>query len=859
MTQLEVSVAIANIEKNAFNLMKLFHKSIHLFSAYLIASIAACSIALAGARTELNNTTPNKPKTEYYLQVGAFQQDKNAKQLMNSLNKQLKLPVDIDTDNKVQPPLYKVEVGPLNSMNLVARVESQLEQMRQGQRKRQLPNAPIDTTQTHAKSKTKKPSSHKPNSSSSITTAKPINKPVTAATPTSTIASPNIVPQNNPVSRPPRYAHKTPSRLWNLRNADIRSVIAEVSRETGKNFIVDPRVQGKISIYSSKPLHPAEVYKVFLAALQVSGFAAVNAGKVIKIVPSINAKTLAAPIGHYSGQDGGDEMVVQVVPIKFVSAEQLVPVLRPLLPEWSTISAYSPANTLILSGRASNIHRIVQIIHRVDTSSSNGYDVIPLRYASADEIVKTVNKLLSGASKTGLNHEATLSADERSNTVIVGGTGSARLRAKILIAQLDTGSQSGSGNTQIIYLRYLQAKTLVPILAGVAKANYNGPVETVIGARAITPIPSGKPAGYDSGSQQGDDSSGSSTNTSSASQQRSTQATTTMSQANPSGKPIIEIIAEPNSNAILLNAPNSVLRILTSVIHRLDVRPKQVLVQAIIAEINAKDLFQLGLDWGSRVITTDSSGNVSSAFRSGVAILNSETRLKNFQAVLTALAKEQRLDILSTPTIVVLNNHEAKILVGKEVSIEDSTYPNNAGGTTVGTPYTTFTRRDVALHLYVTPQINRGNGVQLQINQGNDTLQNPTDTSGRPVFNKSSITTSVIVNSGDILVLGGLVQNSLENNHNYVPILGQLPIVRKLFQDNGNTREKKVLMVFLRPLILRTPLDGLSITQKKYHKLREQQLAWLRTIRYNSKNQQLILKPLKKPALLPMPYFHEPQ
>jgi len=311
----------------------------------------------------------------------------------------------------------------------------------------------------------------------------------------------------------------------------------------------------------------------------------------------------------------------------------------------------------------------------------------------------------------------------------------------------------------------------------------------------------------------------------------------------------VQIIAEPNTNSIIINAPASLIRILKRVISQLDIRPAQLLVEAMVAEVDESDVNSLGIEWGS-----DQQTGKPSDFRPGFAIINSKTTIADFQAQIYALAQRQRANILSTPSVVVLDNRQAKILVGKQVSVASTTYPNNAGGTTTASPYVTFDRVNVALHLYVRPQITRGEGIQLQIDQGNDTLDPASATNtNNPVFKISSIVTSVHVESGDIVVLGGLKQDSLGNNDNRIPILGDIPGLGRLFQHNIRNREKRVLMVFIRTIILRNERQAVQVTGGKYDDLRQYQLDWLRTQPYDQKNNDVLLQPLQT-ADLPKPF-----
>lgn len=649
-------------------------------------------------------------------------------------------------------------------------------------------------------------------------------------------------------------------KLWNLRNADVRAVIAEVSRITGKNFIIDPRVQGKISIVAASPLSNSGLYQVFLSMLQVSGFAAIPSGNVIKIIPNMDAKTMASTaLQPYAQTARGDDMLVEVIPVRYVPAEQLVPVLRPLMPQWSNVSAYSPSNMLILSGRASNIKRLSGIIRQVDTPSANGIDIVPLKHALAMDMVNTLKDLLKTQAGSGTRSPATLAADDRSNAILLSGNRTDRLRLRLLIARLDKESLYGShGNTQVIYLNYLRAEDLVPILAGIAQANFSGIVGTTIGTITQPALDSTNPAS--SLANGTTSSSGSaamtadSSNTQNASKAAAPSTTGATTQNEGTTKPTVQIIAEPNTNSIILNAPATLIHTLKNVIAQLDIKPAQLLIEALVAEVDEADLQNLGIEWG----TKQQTGNAAN-FRQGFAIINSKTSSTDLQAQLYALSRDRKANILSTPSVVVLDNRQAKILIGRQVSVASTTYPNNANGSTTASPYVTFDRVNVALHLYVRPQITRGQGIQLQIDQGNDTLDPLTTISGNdnPVFKISSIVTSVHVDSGDIVVLGGLTQDSLSKDDTGLPILRDIPGIGRLFQHNLRNREKRVLMVFIKPIILRTPNDAVEVTGSKYRGLRDHQLEVLREQQYQKDNPEVILPPGKR-ADLPMPFTNPP-
>lgn len=793
-----------------------------------LLSIASISPAFSKDNTQQKANDSTETVT---VQAAAFSQVKNAIAFEQKIHQTLaNTPTFIDKT----PHWHKVMIGPVAS-NQKKQIEASLKDLLKAPQKKENHQSSILLSEL-PKLSLPQPLKSQPTPSQAQTATVPnANKSETKSIRT------NLANKASPKKR--QY-----SRLWNLRQADIKSVIAEVSRETGKNFIIDPRVQGKISIISQTAISSKELYAVFLSMLQVAGFSAIDTGTVVKVVPNIEAKALS---GNDNQMASGDEMVVQVVPIHHVSSEQLVPVIRPLMPQWSNVSAYGPSNMLILAGRADNIKRLADIIHQVDSAGANGIDVVPLEYALAMDVVNTIKSLLDNQKTSPNNRQATIAADDKANTVIISGSKTERLKLRILISQLDNNEQSaGTDNTKVVYLHFLRAEDLAPILAGIAKANFSGEVGTTIGALTSPTLDTTAPVGNNTSDQnQTTDSASSSQSTSSASQvSANTQASSTSTEG--SAKPKVQIIAEPNTNSIIISGPNAVTRTLRQVISRLDIRPAQILIEALIAEINEDDVNQLGLDWGM-VVSGDEG---SQAFRRGFAIIDSNTRLSDFQAQLYALINNQKANILSTPSVVVLDNRQAKILVGQQVSVQDSTYPNNANGAGTATPYSTFTRQDVALHLYVRPQISQGKTIQLQIDQGNDTLANPLDVAtARPVINTSSINTSVLVNSGDILVLGGLTQNGLQTQDYKIPILSSIPGIGRAFQNNSKTHNKKVLMVFIRPIIMNNVSSGLQVTGSKYQDIQKHQLNWISQQEYNPQNNNIVLKNLQS-LDLPKPF-----
>ncbi|MFJ1267339.1 GspD family T2SS secretin variant LspD [Legionella lytica] len=755
------------------------------------------------------STTTKDGNTTFFLQAGAFNLEKDAQQRKAQLSKLVDSPIEIK--NLSDKRLYLVQIGPIHDYPTARELQRTLSQN-------------LNTSKNNALAQNQ----------SSLATANSATN-----------------------SGDPALAMPEDSQLWNLRNADIRAVITEVSRVTGKNFVIDPRVQGKISIVSSTPMSSHELYQVFLSVLQVSGYAAIPSGEIIKIIPNIDAKTQSSDL---RSRPRGDDMMVAVVPVHYVPAEQLVPVLRPLMPQWSSVSAYGPSNMLILSGRANNINSLADIIKQVDNSTANGIDIVPLRHSLAMDIANTLKDLIKAQpNMAGGRTQISISADDRSNSLLISGSKTDRIRLRMLILKLDRESSAGlNSNTQVVYLNYMRAEDLVPILAGIAQANFSGNVGTTIGTITRPALDSTNPASNLVNNGQNNQLSSMSNNSGSglASSAATGNTASASTQNEGSTKPTVQIIGEPNTNSIILNAPSSVIGVLKRVIAQLDIKPAQLLIEALVAEIDQDDVNDLGIEWGTQQQTGKPSG-----FRNGFAILNSQSRIDDFQAQIYALARAHKANILSTPSVVVLDNRQAKILVGKQVSIASTNYPNNANGTTTSSsPFTTFDRVNVALHLYVRPQITRGNGIQMQIDQGNDTLDPSAvaETSTTPTFRISSIVTSVHVESGNVVVLGGLTQDSLSSDNNRIPIIGDLPGVGRLFKRSIHTRDKRVLMVFIKPIILRNERDTIHATDQRYNHTRQYQLDWLRSEEAFVQSNNATVLPALKRADLPRPFSRPP-
>ncbi len=579
-----------------------------------------------------------------------------------------------------------------------------------------------------------------------------------------------------------------------FRDTDINAVIEAVAKLTGRNFIIDPRVKGKVTVITHKALTKDEVYQVFLSLLKVHGFAAVPGTNATKIVPEVNAKQDTIRTVRKARFDEGDELVTEVIPIQHVAAAQLVPILRPLVPQRGHLAAYPQSNVLIISDSAANVARLSEIIARIDQAVNQEIEVIPLKNAVASEIVSIIKQLHPNTAKDKTGG-ITLVADDRTNSVLLGGDKARRLQLRALIGHMDIPLEI-SGNTTVIYLRYAKAKDLVPVLTGVTK----------------TLGKAGK-------------------------------------GAKTTARNDINIQADESSNALVINAPPNVLRSIRAVVRQLDIRRAQVLIEAIIAEVSYSKSSELGIQWafdgtsggekngpigllnfpnfGSGILGLLESPPAAAAAMSGLSIgLGSFNSAGDPQLamLIRALAGDANTNILSTPSLVTLDNEEAKIVVGQNVPFITGQYANTGGGTTPVNPFQTIERQDVGLTLRIKPQINEGDAIKLEVDQEISSLANST-VGADLITNKRQITTNVMVDDGQILVLGGLIEDNLIEGEQKVPGLGDIPLVGWLFKYKSVRKTKTNLMAFIRPIILKNRAIQNQHTSRKYNYLREMQMV----------------------------------
>ncbi|MBK8752802.1 MAG: type II secretion system secretin GspD [Candidatus Competibacteraceae bacterium] len=627
----------------------------------------------------------------------------------------------------------------------------------------------------------------------------------------------------------------------NLKDAEINALVESMSVLTGKNFIVDPRVKGRVTIISAKPMDEKELYQVFLAVLGVHGFAAVPSGNVIKIVPAAGAKQESIPTVDQRGGVEPDQIVTRVIQVQNVSAAQIVPILRPLIPPQGHLAAYTPTNVLIISDSAANVERIASIIARVDLASNEEVEIVALRHASATEIVRVLTALEQGKARNdpaaAVGTPPRMVADERTNSILLSGDKASRLRLRALVTHLDT-PRDGGGNTQVVYLRYAKAKDLMTVLQGVSKS-LSGE------AGRSAPLPGQVPGAAPSSS---------------------------------SGSSLVDIQADAATNSLVITAPPEMIRSLRTIIAQLDIRRAQVLVEAVIAEISAEKTAELGVQWAVGTsnaigftnfdagtsslaniiglaaqadqgdLTAISAARIPQGIQIGVGDFTGNNR---FGALISALAKDADTNVLSTPTVVTLDNEEAEIIVGQNVPFVTGSYTTATSGNStsqVGNPFQTIQREDIGIKLKVKPQINEGNAVKLEISQEvSNVVPSANASTQGPTTNKRAIKTNVLVENGQILVLGGLIDDKLDESAQKVPLLGDLPLLGGLFRYRNTTKLKRNLMVFLHPVILRDAGQGTLHTDSKYSYIRDQQLAArTREVSLLPNVQSPVLKPVEE-------------
>ena len=630
----------------------------------------------------------------------------------------------------------------------------------------------------------------------------------------------------------------------NFKGTDIQEFINIVGKNLNKTIIVDPTVRGKINVRSYDLLNDEQYYQFFLNVLQVYGYAVVKMDNdIIKVIKDKDAKTSNIRVADDKSPGEGDEMVTRIVALYNTEAKQLAPLLRQLNDNagGGNVVNYDPSNVLMISGRAAVVNKLVEIVRRVDKQGDTSVQVIPLNFASASEIVRIIETLYrqTGGSSSMQGQAPKVVADERTNSVVVSGDEKSRMRVASLVKKLDE-EQASTGNTRVRYLRYAKAEDLVEVLNGFADkiaANTPGAKKGATSARRTS----------------------TSRNTSSrSSSSRTNRSTSSRIGSNSSSD--INIVADQETNSLVITAQPAEMRTLNSVIDQLDIRRAQVLVQAIIVEIGEGDNVGLGFQWGTSagggtqfnnlgatigeigagvwaardqpgtVVRDPEGGETRNPDQEGDITLLAQALGKingaawgvwtgDFGALVQAISTDTNSNVLSTPSITTLDNQEANFIVGDEVPvITGSTASSNNSN-----PFQTVERKEVGVKLKVTPQINEGgSAVKLTIEQEVSGVNGNTGVDIS--FSTRRLTTTVLADDGQVVVLGGLITENVQESVQKVPLLGDIPILGHLFRSSSSRKTKRNLMVFIKPTIVRDKVTMNGLTGRKYNYFRALQL-----------------------------------
>lgn len=571
----------------------------------------------------------------------------------------------------------------------------------------------------------------------------------------------------------------------NLRDADIRGLIQWVADLTGRNMVVHRDVKGRVTVLSAKPVTRDEAYQIFLSTLQVNGFAAVETDEAVKIVPADIATRSGVPYGR----SGSGDMVVQVFEAAHLSAVDLAQVLRPLVGPEAVVTAEPGSNMLVVADHARNVASLRRLVETLDRKGGDEVEMVRLQHASASEMLTSLQGLFPATGVSGPQQGGAaplhLSANVRSNAILMGGDPARRAQVRRLIGELDR-PVAGGGNAHVVYLQYADAAEIAPVLAGLAQSVLE---------------------------EQRDDETP------------------------------VSIEASKSANALVINAPPGLLATMRDVAEKLDIRRAQVLVEALIVEVRSDVTNELGVNW---LTTEPAEANDSTSFAGvntlGTLGLGSVVRDDdgsvvgitpgrgitfgyfengNLQAAIRALSATTEANILSTPTVVAIDNEPASLLVGQNVPFITGRVTGDAAS--VDNPFQTIERKDIGISLEVVPRINRGDSITLEIRQKVENIAQSVENASDLITNKREIITTALIRDGSVLVLGGLISDDDSTIREKVPVLGDLPLIGKLFSSTGRRRTKNNLMVFIHPVILKDEMHISDVSQTRYDFMRDQQ------------------------------------
>lgn len=590
----------------------------------------------------------------------------------------------------------------------------------------------------------------------------------------------------------------------NFKETDVHELIRFVANALDKTMIIDSKVKGTVQVISSKPVNAKELYELFLSILEIQGFAAVESGDIIRIIPNKEARSSPVGVADSDRVSLSSEVITQVIQLNNISAAKLIPLIRPLAPQHAHVAAYAPSNAIIISDTAANIARIRKVIESIDLSAVQETDIITLEHASSEEVVRMLETLQKSQKRSGQAEitQLLLVADKRTNSVLVSGDELERARIKSLLAFLDTPLVH-SGNVKVIYLEYALAKDLATVLSNVVQNM----------GRMSGPNVSGKTSNKDQAS----------------------------------------IEADEGTNSLIITAEADVMQSLLSVVSRLDIRRAQVLVEAIIVEITDTDDRDLGIEWlfsndsgaygsstGAGIAgataagafgtddTVDSRASIASALAAipgqvlGFGHLDDNL---SFNLVINALKTNTKANILSTPSLLTLDNEEASIVVGESIPFVTGSYTSTGNSSNPDNPFQTVERENVGITLKVTPQINEGDSLILAISQEVSNVKGTAALNSNVITSERKIDTKVLADNGQTIVLGGLIEDNVTEIAQKVPFLGDLPFIGAMFRSTSVNVGKKHLLVFLKATIVRDNRQMDEVTAKKYRLIRKEQQA----------------------------------
>ena len=642
------------------------------------------------------------------------------------------------------------------------------------------------------------------------------------------------------------------AQTWkiNLRDADLTAFINEVADITGKNFAVDPRVRGNVTVISNKPLNKNEVYDLFLGVLNVNGVVAIPSGNTIRLVPDSNVKNSGVPYDPRNNARG-DQVVTRVIWLENTNPNDLIPALRPLMPQFAHIAAIQGTNALIVSDRASNIYQIETIVRNLDGTGQNDIEAISLQSSQAEEIIKQLEVMsATGASKDFVGSRVRIVADARTNRILIKGDPNTRKRLRNIIEMLDVPSADRLGGLKVFKLKYASAKSLSEILQGlvtgqaVNSSSNNSSNNSSSGSS--NNFNNNNNSSSNSGSSTGSSISTPSINLNSNSNNNNQNSVTSF---NANG---VSIIADGAQNALVVKAEPQLMREIEAAIQQLDVRRQQVLIEATIIEVEGNDADQLGVQWamgdlssGVGVVNFSNVGTslsklaagylsggaagLGSAVGAGTSLILGDYRegadgsRKLYGAVIQALKANTKSNLLSTPSIVTMDNEEAYIVVGQNVPFVTGSVSTGTGGTV--NPYTSIERKDVGVTLKVIPHIGEGGSIRLEVEQEVSAVAENKGQATDLVTSKRSIKTSVLADHGQTVVLGGLISDDTAYTRQSIPFLGDIPGLGRLFRADGKSNAKRNLLVFIHPTIVGDSADVRRLSQQRYDQLYGLQLA----------------------------------